>query len=143
MVLKQKKTTLGKIIDFTYAIDGIIIALCILVLIGYGLYLLIMYIRSKTENYADYFTCTMTLNDIDPKLVSEYMKYDNKSIPNGSCKNATLKIVVNTCAVDENGVQSPNCKANANVVSSKGNPISYSPTGTTFEDITKFFGVSV
>ncbi len=142
-MVKQKKTTLGKIIDFTYAIDGIIIALCILVFIGYGLYLLIMYIRSKTEKYDDYFTCTMTLNDIDPNLVSEYMKYDNKHIPYGSCKNAKLKMVVNTCAVDENGVQSPNCKPNANVASSVGTPINYSSTNVSFEEITKFFGVSV
>ena len=136
-----KKTTFGKIRDFTFAIDGIIMALCILVLIGYGLYVLIMYIRSKTEKYKDYFTCTMTLNDIDPKLVSEYMKYDNKHIPYGPCKNGTLKMVVNTCAVDENGVQSPNCKPNANVVSSEGNPITYSSTNVSFEEITKFFGV--
>jgi hypothetical protein len=138
-----KNSTLRKINNYSDIIQGIIATLCILVLIGYGLYLLIIYIRSKTENYDDYFTCTMTLNDIDPNLVNEYMKYDNKHIPYGPCKNAKLKMVVNTCAVDENGVQSPNCKPNANVISSVGTPINYSSTNVSFEEITKFFGVSV
>ena len=142
-MVKQKKTIAGKINNYIFYVQGFIATVCVLALIGYGLYLLIMYIRSKTEKYDDYFTCTMTLNDIDPNLVSEYMKYDNKHIPYGSCKNAKLKMVVNTCAVDENGVQSPNCKPNANVASSVGTPINYSSTNVSFEEITKFFGVSV
>ena len=138
-----KNSTLIKINNFFFHIQGFMAVFTVLVLIGYGLYLIIMYIRSKTENYNDNFICTMTFNDINPNLVNEYMKYDNKNIPYGPCKNAKLKMVVNTCAVDENGVQSPNCKPNANVSSSVGTPITYSSSDVSFGEITKFFGVSV
>ena len=140
-MVKQNKIIFGKIGDFIFYVQGFIATVCVLALIGYGLYLLIMYIRSKTEKYNNDFTCTMTFNDINPNLVNEYMKYDNKRITNGICKNGTLKMVVNTCA-DIDGVQSPNCKPNVSVLSSKGYPISnYSNTNVSFEEITKFFGV--
>ena len=139
-MVKQKKTIASKINNYIFYVQGFIATVCVLALIGYGLYLLIMYIRSKTEKYDDYFTCTMTLNDINPNLVNEYMKYDNKHIPYGICKNATLKMVVNTCP-DVDGVQSPNCKPNADVVSSNGVPINYI-SNVSFDGITSFFGVS-
>jgi hypothetical protein len=34
-----------------------------------------MYNHSKIEHFIGFFKCTITLNDIDPKLVDEYMKY--------------------------------------------------------------------
>jgi hypothetical protein len=135
-----KRSTLVKLGKYGFIYEAIIATFCILVLICYGLYLLIMYIRNKTEKYDDYFTCTMTLNDINPNLVNEYMKYDNKHVPYGICKNATLKMVVNTCP-DVDGVQSPNCKPTADVVSSNGVPINYI-SNVSFDGITSFFGVS-
>jgi hypothetical protein len=107
--------------------------------IGFGIYLLIVYIKKKVENYDSYYTCTMTLNDIDPMNVNQYMKYDNKHIPCGDCKDATLKVVVNTCAVDDDGVQSPNCKPNLNVVSSIPKPIDFSGSDVSFDNINRFF----
>ena len=141
-MVKQKKTIVGKINNYIFYVQGFIATVCVLTLIGYGLYLLIMYIRSKTEKYDDDFICTMTLNDINPNIVNEYMKYDNKRIPYGICKNATLKMVVNTCP-DVDGVQSPDCNSTANVVSSNKTPINYSTSNVSFGEITRFFGIKL
>ena len=107
--------------------------------IGYSIYLLIQYIKQKVENYDSYYTCTMTLNDIDPMNVNQYMKYDNKQVPCGDCMNGTLKVVVNPCADDENGVQMQNCKPNVNIVSSNKKPIHYSESDVSFDKLDRFF----
>ena len=81
----------------------------------------------------------MTLNDIDPMNVNQYMKYDNKQVPCGDCMNATLKVVVNPCADDENCVQMTNCKPNVNIVSSNKKPINYSDSDVSFDKLDNFF----
>ena len=138
---KSEISTFKKIDNYIFYFQSFIAVFCVLLLLGYGLYSLIMYIRRKTENYKDNHICTMTLYDIDPNLVNAYMNFDNKRIPAGYCKNATLKMVVNTCAVDENGVQLPNCNPSANVVSSDKTPIPYTSTNVSFDEITRFFGI--
>ena len=140
-MVSKKQSSFYKFLRFAEYVQGTISFICVLVLLGYGLYRLIMYIRSKTENYVGNTICTMTLNDIDPNLVDAYMKFDNRRIPAGYCKDATLKMVVNTCAVDANGVPSYNCNPNANVVSSDQTPIPYTSTNVSFDEMTRFFGL--
>ena len=138
---KWDKSIFKKINDYIFYYQAFIVVFGVLGLLGYGLYMLIMYIRSKTENYVSNTICTMTLNDIDPNLVNAYMKFDNRRVPAGYCKDATLKIVVNTCAVDANGVPSSNCNPNAHIVSSDQTPIPYTSTNVSFDEMTRFFGL--
>ena len=127
-------------LDTVFILIAFVFILILFVLfIGYSFYLLIKYIIKKIENYDDYYTCTMTLNDIDPMNVNQYMKYNNKYIPCGDCKGATLKAIVNTCAIGEDGVQSPNCKPNVNVVSSIPKPIDFADSNVAFDKIDSFF----
>ena len=73
----------------------------------------------------DYFTCTMNLNDIDPKFVNNYTKFDGKSVKCGPCEGATLKMNISTCNTDANGNLSTSCIPNASIISSYGNPITF------------------
>ena len=82
----------------------------------------IYYIKNKKEPF-DFFTCTMTLNNIDPKFKNNYLKFDNQHVSCGPCKDATLKLNINTCPVDENGSTISNCKQSGSIKSSFGNPI--------------------
>jgi len=82
----------------------------------------IYYIKNKKEPF-DFFTCNMTLNNIDPKFKDNYLKFDNQHVSCGPCKNATLKVNINTCPLDENGSTVSYCKQTGTITSSFGNPI--------------------
>jgi len=94
----------------------IIIIILIIILVS------IYYIINKKEPF-DFFTCTMTLNNIDPKFKDNYLKFNNRHVSCGPCKDATLKVNINTCPVDENGSTLPYCKQTGSITSSFGNPI--------------------
>lgn len=96
------------------------------------------YFKNK-ETFKDFFTCTLELDNIDPKFKDEYMQYNNKSVTNGVCKRATLNVIVNTCPVDSNGTPIPPCYQKATLTSSFGNPISFNSTVTP-QNISTFFG---
>ena len=90
--------------------------------------------------------CTMTLNDIDRKNVDEYNSFNNREIKCGDkCNSGILKLNINTCATDENGVSVPNCFPNANISKvTTVNKIDYNedvifPKKVTTENIKKFF----
>jgi hypothetical protein len=86
----------------------------------------------------DYFTCTMNLSDIDPKFSNNYMKFDGKSVKCGPCEGATLKINISNCHTDKKGNLSINCKPNALINSSQGNPIIF-PSIITPNNLSNFF----
>jgi hypothetical protein len=87
----------------------------------------------------DFFKCSMTLNNINPKFKNEYLKFDNKHVSCGPCKNATLSVDVNTCPVDEYGSSSPSsCKPEGYVISSFGNPIIFN-YDITSDNMKKFY----
>jgi len=90
------------------------------------------------EPFNDFFTCTLQLDNIDPKFKDEYTQYNNKSVSCGVCKRATLNVVVNTCPVDANGTPIPPCYQKATLTSSFGNPISFDTTVTP-QNISNFF----
>ena len=95
----------------------------------------------ETEPF-DYFNCTMTLDNINPRFINNYLQFNNKHISCGTCTNATLKMVVNPCPQDENGVPDPNCKQNASIESSLGNPVVFT-YDVTPKNISKFFCINL
>ena len=94
--------------------------------------------QTPIESFRDWFTCTMTLQDVDPKIVDEYMKYDNQHIKCGQCKNAKLRLNINTCPTNINGSSTPNCVQTASIQSSLGDNIQF-PLFAKLENIKTFF----
>lgn len=143
-ILNISKDKNRKLLIFT-------IVLCYLAVLS----LLIIILVSKKDHFADntdntdnkykpyaYFDCYLTLTDINPQFVNAFMKFDNQHVSNGSCKNSTLHMIVNPCAVDSNGMPSKRCgKPQANLTSSQGNPLEF-PLDITLENISKFFGIN-
>jgi len=109
----------------------LIILILIIILVS------IYYIKNNKEPF-DFFTCTMTLNNIDPKFKDNYLKFDNQHVSCGPCKDATLKLNINTCPVDENGSTISNCRQTGSITSSFGNPIVYT-YDVTPDNISNFF----
>ena len=67
----------------------------------------------------------MTVNDINPKLKEDYLRFHNRTAKCGDCENALIKLNVNTCPIDEYGSPSPYCKPSGFIESSLGNPITF------------------
>lgn len=95
-----------------------------------------IYQQKQLEN----FDCTLNLTDIDPRQVSNYMKYDNTKSQCGVCNKSMLHInVASTCPTDANG--SPHmesCIQKANITSSYGVPISYNKK-VNIDSVKQFF----
>ena len=96
------------------------------------------YYFKKKELFNDFFTCTLQLDNIDPKFKAEYMQYNNKSVSCGVCKRATLNVNVNTCPVDSNGSPISGCTQKATLTNSFNTPISLDTTVTP-QNISNFF----
>ena len=97
--------------------------------------------QNPIESFRDWFTCTLNLQGIDPKMVDEYMKYDNQHIKQGRCKNAKLRInIASTCPTTANGGTSSNCMQTASINSSQGDMIEF-PLYVKLENIIKFFNL--
>ena len=101
--------------------NAIIVAYILLALI---IYLILFLIKNVKENF-NYFTCSMTLNDINPRFKKDYLSFHNRTAKCGDCENALIKLNVNTCPTDENGSPSPYCKPSGFIESSLGNPITF------------------
>ena len=106
--------------------------------------LLIMYYakNKNTIDTFDFFNCTLNLENINPQFANNYLKYNNKSVTCGPCANATLKVNVNTCPLDDNGIPLTSCKQKATVTSSYGNPIIFKYDITPF-NVSKFFCIEL
>lgn len=89
----------------------------------------------------DYFKCTMDIENIDPRFISNYTKFNNKHISCNKCKDATLYLNLKQCATDANGSIDDNCIPSGTITSSLGNPISF-PYEISPENISKFFCIS-
>ena len=113
-----------------------LIIICIIIFIVSILYN--YYFFKNKELFDDFFTCTLQLDNIDPKFKNEYTQYNNKSVSCGVCKRATLNVIVNTCPVDSNGSPIPPCNQKATLTSSFGNPISFDNIVTP-QNVSKFF----
>ena len=113
-----------------------LILVCIIIFIISILYN--NYYFTKKEQFNDFFTCTLQLDNIDPKFKDEYTKYNNQSVSCGVCKRATLNVIVNTCPIDSNGSPITPCYQKATLTSSFGNPISFDSTVTP-QNISNFF----
>lgn len=150
MINKKQSSVLTKVLTTLLTITFIICILCIL-----SITTLIYYkssFKPKSLQYTlntsittnslkepfDYFTCTMNLRDIDPKFANNYMKFDGKSVKCGPCEGATLKMNITNCHTDEKGNVSINCKPNALINSSQGNPIIF-PSIITPNNLSNFF----
>ncbi len=94
------------------------------ILLGLIIYLILFLIKNVKENF-NYFTCSMTLNDVNPKFKEDYLKFHNRTAKCGDCENALIKLNVNTCPVDEYGSPSPYCNPSSFIESSLGNPITF------------------
>jgi len=126
---------------FNKKLINIILNIALLLLtifIIYNLFYLYKENIKQSKEPFDFYTCTMNLKDIDPMFVDEYMKYDNRHVACGPCKNSTLKINVIPCSTNDIGTPSNDCKQNANIISSLGNPITY-PSFINPENIKNFF----
>ena len=92
------------------------------------------------RNRVEEFDCSLNLTDIDPRQVSNYMKYDNTKSQCGVCNKSMLHInVASTCPTDVNG--SPHmesCIQKANITSSYGVPISYNKK-VNIDSVKQFF----
>jgi hypothetical protein len=97
----------------------------------------IYYIKIKKEPFNS-FTCTMKLNNIDPKFKDNYLKFDNQHVKCGPCANSKLKLDINTCSVDDNGSTLFPCTPSGSIISSYGNPITFTYDITT-ENLKNFF----
>ena len=49
-------------------------------------------LKPITTKPLDIFTCTMNLNNTDPKYLNNYMMFDGKTITSGPCRYGTLKM---------------------------------------------------
>ena len=96
------------------------------------------YYLKKTEQFKDFFTCTLQLDNIDHRFIDEYKQYDNKSVGCGICKRATLKVNVTPCPKDAYGSPLTSCIQKATLTSSFGNPIEYTKDITP-KNISDFF----
>ena len=95
-----------------------------LILFSIIIILIIFLIEKKNiKEYFNYFTCSMTLNNINPKLKKDYLRFHNRTAKCGDCENALIKLNVNTCPTDEYGSPSSYCKPSGFIKSSLGNPI--------------------
>jgi hypothetical protein len=98
----------------------------ILILISIIMSLIVSLIdKTNVKEYFNYFTCTMTLNDVNPRFKKDYLSFHNRTAKCGDCENALIKLNVNTCPTDENGSPSPYCKPSGFIESSLGNPITF------------------
>lgn len=113
-----------------------IIIITILFILSYLIY--IQYTKTKPslepslDKFKDTFTCTMNLENINPKFADEFMKYDGRHVACGPCQNATLKINVNTSTDNSNPIQT------AQITSSNGVPIIF-PFRVNIDNIKTFF----
>jgi hypothetical protein len=105
---------------------------------------IIYYAKNKIDSIDPFafFNCTLNLENVTPQFKQNYLKFNNKNVMCGPCEGATLKVNVNTCSLDENGVPLPYCKENAKVVSSFGNPIIFK-YDVTPQNISKFFCINL
>ena len=101
----------------------------------------------NTESYIDNpynpdeYTCTVNLNNIDPKFKDNYMKFDKKRVPDGKCKGAIINMNINTCPTDDNGSPISNCRQSISIVSSKTTtPVTYNLSIITTDNLKQFFG---
>ena len=95
------------------------------------------------DNSGDYFDCYLTLTNISPQFVNTYMKFNNKHISNGPCKNAKLHVDAQPSPTDINGSALKNNNLEyAILTSSKGNPIVF-PYKITPQNISTFFGINI
>ncbi len=107
--------------------------------------ILVYYLLKKKEQFDDFFTCTMTLDNINPMFQNTYMLFNNKHVSCGPCKNGTLNMVVNSCSVDEDGSPITSCinkGQKGTIASSLGNPITFT-NDVNPENISNFFCVNV
>ena len=107
--------------------------------------ILVYYIRKQKERFDDMFTCTMTLDNINPMFKNTYMLFDNKHISCGVCKNAKLNMVVNSCEVDEDGSPIASCISKGQkgtIASSLGNPITFT-SDVSPDNISNFFCITL
>ena len=95
------------------------------------------------DKSGDYFDCYLTLTNISPQFVNTYMKFNNKHISNGPCKNAKLHVDAQPSPTDINGSALKNNNLEyAILTSSKGNPIVF-PYKITPQNISTFFGINI
>ena len=95
------------------------------------------FIINKKEPF-DFFTCTMNLENIDPKFKDNFLKFNNRHVSCGPCKNATLKVNVNTCPVNQYGSPLSSCKQSGNITNSFNTPIVFK-YDITPDSMNKFF----
>jgi hypothetical protein len=94
--------------------------------------------NKKSIEPFDFFTCTMNLQNIDPKFVDEYKQFDGRHVACGPCQDSTLRLNITTCPTNANGSASPECYQNASIKSSLGKPITYTKNVTP-QNIKDFF----
>jgi hypothetical protein len=129
-----------KNIDKTFNINNIIIIFLIIIIF---ITMCIIYNKFNKEHYAntDYFDCYIKLVDINPQLVEQYMKFNNRHVSKGNCTDATLHVTIDPCPTDTNGIPSTSCMESATLTSSKGNPLEFTYKVSP-ENMTKFFGIN-
>lgn len=78
-----------------------------------------------TESFSPYYTCYMKMYDIDPRFVNNYMKFNNKHVKCGVCQDSILKLQIEPCPTNINGIPNESCDQYAKLFSSKGLELQY------------------
>jgi len=106
-----------------------IIILCILCILIF--FIIFRFLKENNNTFTfnktkkESFDCTLHINDIDPKHIDNYMKYDKTRARCGICNNSILRVnIKSTCPTDAStGSTLINCKQQGNITSSYGIPI--------------------
>jgi hypothetical protein len=83
------------------------------------------YYENMNMKKRPFFTCYVNLSDIDPKMVSTYMNIDNKIAKCGPCENALVRMQVEPCPTDNNGIVNTKCSSQIQIYSSQDMPIGF------------------
>ena len=92
-------------------------------------------------------TCTINLNDIDPRTVDEYNQFNGKVGAWNDCVGAKIIMNINTCAINKNGSPLSSCNPNANIdkVTNLNNMVYNQsvlfPTKVSVDNIKYFLGI--
>jgi len=118
----NKKTLINSNLNLINLIKLIIlIILFIIIIIIFIKFIKLIYLKEKKES----FDCTLHINDIDPRHVDNYMKFNNTRIRCGICNKSRLNVKIeSTCPTNPiTGSALDSCKKQVNITSSYGIPI--------------------
>ena len=81
--------------------------------------------EAKRQDKNPFFTCYVNMSDIDPLIIPTYMELDNKISKCGPCENALVRVQIDPCPTDINGIVNSKCSSQIRIYSSQDMPIQF------------------